>query len=601
MPILRYSPNELNKLPSEPGIYKYYNQENILIYVGKAKNIKKRVSSYFSKSSNANRKTLKLVNEIFEIEFTIAASEFDALLLENNLIKENQPKYNILLKDDKTFPYICILRERFPRIISTRKYNPKKGEYFGPYSSVVAMNNVLELISKLYTIRTCKFNLSESNINKGNFKVCLEYHIKNCKGPCEGLQTENEYLHDIAEARNILTADTNKVRAIYKEKMNSHAQEHAFELAQEYKERIDLLDKYQNKNIVVNTKISDTDVFTILSDSDFAYVNYLRIKNGNIIFTRSVEIKKKLEETEGYILSQIVYEMRLQSKSESTTIYCNVDINFPSEDVRCLIPKIGDKRKLIDMSLKNAFHFKKEKQNEKERLRQRSNEAVKQLQRDLKLINPPNHIECFDNSNILGTNPVSAMVCFKRGKPSKKDYRHYKIKTVEGPDDFASMYEVVYRRYKRLIDEEKNLPNLILIDGGKGQLSSAVKALKDLTIYGKIPIAGIAKRLEEIYVPDDHLPIHINKKSPSLKLIQQLRDEAHRFAINFHRKLRSNNSFKTELENINGIGKTTANKLLKHFKSLKKIKEANVQEIVIAIGSSKAKILSEYLSQKKES
>lgn len=600
MSIPRYSPNELNKLPVEPGIYKYYNQEDVLIYVGKAKNIRKRVGSYFSKSNHANRKTVKLITEIHKIEFTIAPSEFDALLLENNLIKENQPKYNILLKDDKTFPYICVLNERFPRIITTRHYNPKKGEYFGPYSSVVAINSVLELISKLYTIRSCKFNLSESNISTGKFKVCLEYHIGNCKGPCEGLQNESDYLQDIVEAKSILTANTNKVKTIYKEKMNSYAQEHAFELAQKYKERIELLNKYQTKTIVVNAKAPDTDVFTILTDTDFAYVNYLRIKNGSIIFTRTVEVKKKLEESEEYILSQIVYEMRLQSKSDNPIIYCNVDIPPPSEGVECLLPKIGDKRKLIDMSLKNAFHFKKEKQNEKEKLKQRSNEAVRQLQIDLKLINPPNHIECFDNSNIQGTNPASAMVCFKRGKPSKKDYRHYKIKTVEGPDDFASMYEVVYRRYRRLVDEEKDLPNLILIDGGKGQLSSAVKALKDLSIYGKIPIAGIAKRLEEIYVPEDNLPVHINKKSSSLKLIQQLRDEAHRFAINFHRKLRSNNSFKTELENIQGIGQTTTNKLLKHFKSLRKIREASLDEIIIAIGNSKAKILNNYL-QKKES
>jgi len=599
MSIPRYATNEINKLPNDPGVYKYYNKDGSLLYVGKAKNIRKRVNSYFSKSGHTNRKTQKLVSEIQEIEFTIASSEFDALLLENNLIKENQPKYNILLKDDKTFPYICILNERFPRIISTRKYTPKKGEYYGPYSSVVAMNSILELIVKLYTIRNCNYNLSEANIDSGKFKVCLEYHVGNCKGPCEGKQEETDYLLDIAAARSILNFDMDKLKSFYKEKMKVHAQAHEFEIAQRYKERIELLTRHQTKTMVVNTKVLDADVFTILSDDDFAYVNYLRITKGSIVFTRTVEVKKKLDETEEEILSQLVFEMRIQANSSNTTLFTNIEIVPPTENIECVIPKIGDKRKLIDMSIKNAFHFKKEKQNEKEKLRQRSNEGVRQLQKDLKLINPPNHIECFDNSNIQGTNPASAMVCFKRGKPAKKEYRHYKIKTVEGPDDFASMYEVVYRRYKRLTEENKDLPNLILIDGGKGQLSSAVNALKDLNIYGKIPIAGIAKRLEEIYVPEDQFPIHISKKSPSLKLIQQLRDEAHRFAITFHRKLRSNNSFNTELENIKGIGKTTADKLLKHFKSFTKIRAASYEAIVAITGESKAELIVQYL-QKKE-
>lgn len=598
MPIPRYAIESINKLPIEPGIYKFYNKEEQLIYVGKAKNIKKRVSSYFLKSNTHNRKTAKLVSEIDQIEFTISASEFDALLLENNLIKENQPKYNILLKDDKTFPYICILNERFPRIISTRKYNPKKGEYFGPYSSVVAMNSVLDLIRKLYTIRTCKYNLSEKNISNSKFKVCLEYHIGNCKGPCVGYQSESDYLQDIGEAKSILKSDTGKIKSIYKEKMQQFADDYSFELAQQYKEKIDLLEKYQSKTLVVNTKVPDSDVCTILSDTDFAYINFLKIRRGNINFTRTVEIKKKLDEKEEEILTQVAYDLRLQTNSESHIIYCNYPITPLSSDVECIVPQIGDKRKLIDISIKNAFHFKKERQKEKDKLKQRSNIAVHQLQADLKLINTPNHIECFDNSNIQGTNPVSAMVCFKRGKPAKKEYRHYKIKTVVEPDDFASMYEVVYRRYKRLTEESKPLPQLIIIDGGKGQLSSSVDALKKLNLYGKIPIVGVAKRLEEIYVPEDELPVLISKKSPSLKLIQQLRDEAHRFAITFHRNLRSKNSFTTALEEVKGIGKSTADKLLKHFKSVAKIKQASYQELEQLVGSSKAKIIAEYLGIK---
>lgn len=595
MAINRYEIADINKLPTDPGIYKFYNKEEILIYVGKAKNIKKRVSSYFSKSNTHNRKTNKLVSEITLIEFTISASEFDALLLENNLIKENQPKYNILLKDDKTFPYICILKERFPRIISTRKYNPQKGEFFGPYSSVVAMNSVLDLIRKLYSIRTCKYNLSDQNITNNKFKVCLEYHIGNCKGPCVGNQSEEDYLQEINEAKSILRSNTGKIKSIYKEKMKHYSEEYSFEIAQQYKEKIDLLEKYQSKTLVVNTKVPDSDVCTILSDEDYAYINFLKIRNGNINFTRTLEVKKKLDEKEEEILTQVAYDLRLQTNSESRVIYSNYSITPLSTNVECIVPQIGDKRKLIDISIKNAFHFKKERQNEKEKLKQRSNVAVRQLQTDLKLINVPNHIECFDNSNIQGTNPASAMVCFKRGKPSKKDYRHYKIKTVVGPDDFASMYEVVYRRYRRLIEENKPLPQLIVVDGGKGQLSSAVSALKKLRIYGKIPIVGVAKRLEEIYAPEDELPILINKKSPSLKLIQQLRDEAHRFAINFHRNLRSKNSFTTALEKINGVGKLTTNKLLSHFKSISKIKTASFEEVEAVIGTSKAKIIKNHL------
>ena len=597
MSVIRYSVEEINKLPSDPGVYKYYNKADVLIYVGKAKNIKKRVSSYFTKSQQ-NRKTQKLVSEISSVEFTVVPSEFDALLLENNLIKENQPKYNILLKDDKTFPYICITKERFPKLISTRRYNPEKGEFFGPYSSVVAMNSVLELLRKLYTIRTCSFNLSENNITNGKFKVCLEYHIGNCLGPCEGLQSEQEYLSDIEEVRSILKSNAKKVKSIYHERMISFANQHEYEQAQKFKEKIELLDKYQSKTLVANSNLQNCDVFTIVSDEDQAFVNYLRLQNGNIIFTRTTELKKKIAIDEKTILSQFAFDMIQQVGSSSKTILSNTNLEFLHSDIEWVVPKIGDKKKLVEISLKNAFHFIKEKQKEKEKLRDRSNEAVRQLQQDLNLINPPNHIECFDNSNIQGTNPVSAMVCFKRGKPSKKDYRQYKIKTVTGPDDFASMYEVVYRRYKRVIDEKAHLPNLIVIDGGKGQLSNAARALKDLSLYGKIPIVGIAKRLEEIYVPEDQLPVHISKKSLSLKLIQQLRDEAHRFAITFHRKTRSKNAFNTKIEEIPGIGPKTVNLLLTKYKSLKKIKDIPEQELHDLIGKSKTEKLKSYIIKK---
>ena len=597
MSVIRYSVEEINKLPSDPGVYKYYNKADVLIYVGKAKNIKKRVSSYFTKSQQ-NRKTQKLVSEISSVEFTVVPSEFDALLLENNLIKENQPKYNILLKDDKTFPYICITKERFPKLISTRRYNPEKGEFFGPYSSVVAMNSVLELLRKLYTIRTCSFNLSENNITNGKFKVCLEYHIGNCLGPCEGLQSEQEYLSDIEEVRSILKSNAKKVKSIYHERMIAYANQHEYEQAQKFKDKIELLDKYQSKTLVANSNLQNCDVFTIVSDEDQAFVNYLRLQNGNIIFTRTTELKKKIAIDEKTILSQFAFDMIQQVGSSSKTILSNTNLEFLHSDIEWVVPKIGDKKKLVEISLKNAFHFIKEKQKEKEKLRDRSNEAVRQLQQDLNLINPPNHIECFDNSNIQGTNPVSAMVCFKRGKPSKKDYRQYKIKTVTGPDDFASMYEVVYRRYKRVIDEKAHLPNLIVIDGGKGQLSNAARALKDLSLYGKIPIVGIAKRLEEIYVPEDQLPVHISKKSLSLKLIQQLRDEAHRFAITFHRKTRSKNAFNTKIEEIPGIGPKTVNLLLTKYKSLKKIKDIPEQELHDLIGKSKTEKLKSYIIKK---
>jgi excinuclease ABC subunit C len=576
------------RLPDSPGVYRFYNSESELIYVGKAKNIKKRVSSYFNKNAGVNRKTLRLVSEIKNIEYTVADSEFDALLLENNFIKQNQPKYNILLKDDKTFPYICILKERFPRIIYTRKYQPDQGEYFGPYSSVVAMKNVLDLVRKLYTIRTCSLLLNQQNIEQQKFKVCLEFHIGNCKAPCIGEQLEESYQEEIELARNILKGNISIVYQYFKAQMQLAAASMQFEKAQRYKEKLDTLERFQTKSLVVNRAVTDLDVLTIASVNDYAYVNYLQIKEGAIVFSKSVEIKKKLEETDEEILSFAAQELRV---GDNRIILSNVPITVLEEDIENVIPQIGDKKKLISLSLKNALELKKEKEILREGKKSKQLEVITILQKDLQLQSLPVVIECFDNSNFQGTNPVASMVRFLNGKPDKKNYRHYNIKTVEGPNDFASMKEIVGRRYRRILEEAGQLPDLILVDGGKGQLSSACEALKELELYGKIPIVGIAKKLEEIYYPEDPFPLHISKKSPGLMLLQQVRDEAHRFAITFHRQKRSKATIKTEIEELKGIGKHTADKLLRHFKSVKKIKEASFEELVSVVGKQKAEIV----------
>ena len=581
----------VQRLPDSPGVYKFYNDENTLIYIGKAKSIKKRVSSYFSKSSGINRKTLKLVSEIAAIDYTVANSEFDALLLENNFIKQNQPKYNILLKDDKTFPYICILKERFPRIIYTRKYLPEQGEYFGPYSSVVAMKNVLELTRKLYSIRTCSLLLSEINIEQKKFKVCLEFHLGNCKGPCEGLYDENSYREEIEQARNILKGNMNVVYQYFIKQMKAASASMEFERAQRYKEKLDTLERFQSKSLVVNREITDIDVFTIISTEEYAYVNYLQIKEGAIIFSKTIELKKKLDEPDEELLSFSAWELREQSNSDNSQILTNIPIVVPEEDIENIVPKIGDKKKLIALSLKNALELKKDKEILREGKKSKQREVLITLQKDLQLQNLPVIIECFDNSNFQGTTPVASMVRFADAKPDKKGYRHFNIKTVEGPDDFASMKEIVFRRYKRILEEGEKLPDLIVVDGGKGQLSSACEALKELKIYGQVPVIGIAKKLEEIYYPEDPFPLHINKKSAGLLLLQQIRDEAHRFAITFHRQKRSKGQLKTEIQGLEGIGEKTAMKLLKHFKSVKKIKEASLEEIEIVIGRKKAEII----------
>jgi excinuclease ABC subunit C len=581
----------VSRLPDSPGVYRFYGEEDQLIYVGKAKNIKKRVSSYFNKQSGVNRKTLRLVSEITRIDFTVSNSEFDALLLENNFIKQNQPKYNILLKDDKTFPYICILNERFPRIIYTRKYDPKQGEYFGPYSSVSAMKNVLDLVRKLYTIRTCSLLLSPENIAQQKFKVCLEYHIGNCKGPCAALYDEELYKEEIEQARNILKGNVSVVYQYFNDQMKSAAANMEFERAQFYKEKLDALERFQSKSLVVNRAITNIDVFSITSVTSYAYVNYLQIMEGSIIYSKTIELKKKLDEPDEEILSLAIVELREQARSTNLEIFSNIPVTVLEDNLENVIPKIGDKKKLVDLSLKNALELRKEREILREGKKSKQFEVLTILQKDLQLKTLPRVIECFDNSNIMGTTPVASMVRFVDGKPDKKGYRHFNIKTVEGPNDFASMKEIVGRRYKRLLEEDFPLPDLIIVDGGKGQLSSACEALKELDVYGQVPIAGIAKKLEEIYYPEDPFPLLINKKSPGLMLIQQIRDEAHRFAITFHRQKRSKTQLTTELEGLEGIGKKTAEKLLRHFRSVKKIKDASIDELEKVVGRKKAEQL----------
>jgi excinuclease ABC subunit C len=590
-----YTKQQVSKLPSQPGVYRFLNKEGKVIYVGKAKDLKKRVSSYFNKSSLPNRKTMRMVWEISTIECTVVNSEFDALLLENNLIKKSLPKYNIRLKDDKSFPYIWVPDERFHRIMTIRnKHNYKGGTFFGPYANVVAMKSVLDLIRKLYTIRTCKYNLSQENIDKGKFKVCLEYHLGNCKGPCEGLQSPEDYNRDIEQALNILKGQLTLVKHYFKKKMFEDSGKLNFEQAQQMKERLELLEKFQAKSTIVNPRISDLDVCCIYSDEKMAFINFMRIKNGALETSQSMQIKKKLDEDDREILAKVLFELRQRFNSNAPEVLVNKGIDWEMEGIQVAVPQRGDKKKLIDLARKNALYYKKKYYESKELRDQRKDKVLEVLQQDLNLKTLPVRIECFDNSNIQGAFPVASMVHFKNGKPLKKEYRHYNIKSVDGPNDFASMYEVVHRRYNRLEHEDKPMPHLVVIDGGKGQLSAACNALKDLKLYGAIPIIGIAKRLEEIYFPHDQYPIFIDKKSPSLRLLQQLRDEAHRFAITFHRNQRSRKSLGTELEQIPGIGPQTANQLLQKFKSLKKVKEATEKELETVVGPSRASKLKQY-------
>ncbi len=588
MPTTKHIKALLNNIPQKVGVYCFYDKNENLLYIGKAKNLKKRVSSYFTKKQE-HGKTRILVSKIFNIEYVVVASEMDALLLENNLIKKHQPKYNVMLKDGKTYPWICIKNEPFPRVFQTRNVVKDGSEYFGPYTSVRLVKTLLDFFHQLYPLRNCTYNLSEKNIKVEKFKVCLEYHMGNCLGPCIGGQTLSKYQIGTEHIKQIIKGDIKSVIQHLKDAMLQYSKELEYEKAQSVKNKIDLLKNYQAKSTIVNPKINDVDVFTIISDEDTAFVNYMKINSGAIVQAYTMELKKKLEETEEGLLQLAIVEIRQRVRSTSKDIYCSHSLENVWETLSITIPKIGDKKKLIDLSLRNAKYMQLEHQKRKINnvARQDNKRILEQLQKDLRMLERPRHIECFDNSNIQGANPVAACVVFKNATPSKKEYRHFNIKTVVGPDDFASMEEVVYRRYKRLLEEEHPLPELIVIDGGKGQLSSAVKSLEKLKLRGKIAIIGIAKRLEEIYFPGDSIPLYLDKRSESLKLIQQLRDEAHRFGISHHRKQRGKDSFGTSLDKIAGIGPKTAELLIAHFGSVKKVRQAKKDELEKLIGKGK--------------
>jgi len=593
--------NILKSLPHKPGVYQHLDKNGKILYIGKAKNLKKRVSSYFTKGHDSARIRV-MVGKIHDIKTIITETEFDALLLENNLIKEYQPRYNINLKDDKTYPWICIKKEPFPRIFPTRNPIKDGSEYFGPYASVKVMKTVLGLIRQLYPLRTCKLNLSQANIEAGKFRVCLEYHIGNCKGPCEGLQSETEYLQDVQSARELIKGHLNKVKQMLQEQMQSAATEMRFEDAQKLKEKFEIVDRYQAKSTVVHPGITNVDVFSIFSDAEFAYVNFLKIMDGAVLQSHTLELKKKLEESDEEILEMAIPELRQRFRSEAKEIYISHPVSLEIPEVKFHQPQRGDKKGLIELSLKNGRYFRLEKLKNIQIVDpdRHVNRLMKQMQQDLRMSEEPRHIECFDNSNIQGTNPVSACVVFKDGKPSKKDYRHFNIKTVEGPDDFASMYEAVHRRYRRLLNEGDDLPQLIVIDGGKGQLGAALKALEDLDLRGKIAILGIAKRLEELYFPGDKYPLYLDKRSETLKIIQRLRDEAHRFGISHHRNRRSKGTFKSELGDIKGIGDESVKLMLRKFKSVKRIREAELAELESILGLNRARLVYDHFQGKKE-
>ena len=579
---------KLQTLPESAGVYQFYDKEGVILYVGKAKNLKKRVSSYFQKNHDSG-KTRVLVKKIVDIKHIVVPSETDALLLENNLIKKYKPRYNVLLKDDKSYPWICIKKERFPRIFPTRKLIKDGSEYYGPYTSMKTVRTLLDLIKGLYTLRTCNYDLSEEKIQNGKYKICLEYHLGNCKGPCEGMHGFDDYEEQIKSIRDIIKGNFKNSLTRFKNQMKELAAEMRFEEAQRIKEKIEVLENYQSKSTVVNPKINNVDVFSIVSDEGFGYVNFLQLSFGSIIRSHTIELKKKLDESDKELLELAITEIRQRFSSQSKEIYVPFSVNV-GDTIKVTIPKLGDKKRIIELSERNAKFYRQERFKQVKIVDpdRHANRIMAQMKKDLRLSEEPRHIECFDNSNIQGTNPVAACVVFKDGKPNKKEYRHYNIKTVEGPDDFASMEEVVFRRYRRLLEEEAGLPQLIVIDGGKGQLSSALKSLDALNLRGKIAIVGIAKRLEEIYYPNDPVPLYLDKKSETLKIIQHLRNEAHRFGITFHRNKRSKAAISSELEAIEGIGEKTAAELLKHFKSVKRVKEASLEKLVDTIGRAKA-------------
>jgi len=575
---------QLKSLPQVAGVYQYFDKSDRVIYVGKAKNLKKRVSSYFNKVHD-NRKTAVLVKNIIRIEHIVVETEMDALLLENNLIKKHQPRYNVLLKDDKTYPWICIKKEPFPRIFYTRRVIKDGSEYFGPYTNMKTVMTLLGLVRTLYPLRSCKFDLSDEKVNAEKYKVCLEYHMGNCLAPCTKQIEAEVYDNNIKAIREIIKGNFKESIQGFKKQMDSFAAEMEFEKAQTIKEKIESLKNYQAKSTIVNSKINNVDVFSIVSDESYGYVNFIQVSHGAIIRSHTLEIKKKLDETDATLLQLGVIEIRQLFFSSAKEIFLSEAVAL-GDDLKVTVPLMGDKRKLVDLSIRNAKFFRMERFKQMKIVdpERHTSRIMSQMKTDLRLPKEPYHIECFDNSNIQGSNPVAACVVFKNGKPNKKDYRHYNIKTVEGPDDFASMEEVVYRRYKRLLEEEASLPQLIVIDGGKGQLSSAVKSLDLLGLRGKISIVGIAKRLEEIYFPEDSIPLYLDKRSESLKVLQRARDEAHRFGVTFHRQKRSKGSLNSKLDQITGIGPATRDKLLIHFKSLKRIREASKDELEKILG-----------------
>jgi len=596
--------DKVKTLPDSPGIYQYFDKNDTIIYIGKAKNLKKRVASYFNRTQD-NGKTRILVKQIVDIKFLVVDTEVDALLLENNLIKKYKPKYNILLKDDKTYPWICIKKEAFPRIFSTRRIIKDGSEYFGPYASVTMMRTLLDLAKDLYPLRTCNYNLSKQALDIKTYKVCLEYHIGNCKGPCIKAQTEDEYDVYIAEIRGIIKGNVKSIIKHLKLIMQEFAVDLKFEDAGLIKKKIDILSKFYSKSAIVSPTIHNVDVITLVEDENgkSAYVNYFKVSNGAIIQGHTVEVKKKLDETPEQILPFVLQDMREKFGTESKEIISDTKFELSFDDSKLKIALRGDKKTLVDLSKRNAkfFMLEKHKQDKLKNPEVKTQRILDTIQKDLRLLESPTHIECFDNSNFQGTNAVGACVVFKNARPSTKEYRNFNIKTVVGPDDFASMEEIVYRRYKRLVEENQPLPQLIVIDGGKGQLTSAVKALNDLNLRGKIAIIGIAKRLEEIFFPGDSIPIYLDKRSESLKVIQQLRNEAHRFGITHHRNKRSKAAFGTQLTDIKGIGDNTSKELLTHYKSVKRIKESTLISLENAIGKSKGKIVFDYFKNLKTS
>ena len=589
----------IKRLPQEPGVYRYFNIDDELIYVGKAKNLKKRVSSYFTNKQALERKTRRLVSLINRLEFTVVNTEYDALLLENSLIKQHQPRYNILLRDDKTYPFVVITKEHFPRVFATRR-RAIPGQYFGPYASVKMINTMLELLKKLFQIRNCRLPLTETSIADKKWKVCLEYHIGNCKGPCDGKESKAEYRTQIEAVASILKGNLTTPKNYFREQMMHYAGLMEYEKAQKAKEKLELIDSYQAKSLIVNTNLNDIDVFAIHSTEERAYINYFNVVYGSIVNVFNLDIRKKLNESDAEILASAAVNIREMFSSQNKEVISNIpwDIEIPNTNI--VVPQIGDKKKLVDLAMKNAMFYRKERMQEKTPQQKPSMRVLLQLKADLKLKELPDHIECFDNSNIQGTSAVAAMVCFKNGAPSKKDYRHYNIQTVVGPDDFASMREIVGRRYKRVLAEELPLPKLIVIDGGKGQLSAAVEALRELDLYGKIPILGIAKRLEELYYPDDPLPLYINKKSESLKLLQRLRDEAHRFGITHHRNKRSKGALHSTITDLPGFGDATLAKIMKQFRAVSKLNEGDRPALQAIIGEKRTDTLLQHLAEKRK-